>query len=181
MTDDARESRDRQRPRTAGDGGAKGRLEFTNDLDDTRVFVQLLGTLVHRLDMDRRKLFGNDLEMACVAGAVALEATEANLRLADFRDKYRDLRTVIGLEGQRGVNALSIAQYTGIPRETVRRKLKRLVELGVIAEKTRGSYVIKPGFPQRPENLAAIQNMMRYVLQFMNDCLTLGLVRGGER
>lgn len=169
-----------QKPETAP-ARSRPRLEFTNDLEDTRVFVQLMGTLIHRLDVDRRQLYDNDLDMASVAGAVALESTDANLKLAEFRDKYRNLRTVIGMEGQRGVNALSIAQYTRIPRETVRRKLKRLVEKGAVTEKTRGAYVIKPGFPQQPENMAVIEGAMRYTLQFMNDCLALGLVRLNDR
>ncbi|HTE81000.1 MAG TPA: hypothetical protein VK634_09965, partial [Reyranella sp.] len=56
-----------------------------------------------------------------------------------------------------------------------------LVERGVITEKERGRYVIKPGMPQRPENLAAAESAMRDTLQFMNDCLSLGLVRWVDR
>ena len=48
---------------------------------------------------------------------------------------------------------MTISQATGIPRETVRRKLKLLLERGVIVEKTRGAYVMKPGFIQQPENM----------------------------
>ncbi len=173
--------RRQKRPSHAAESRKRERLEYTNDLEDTRLFVQLMGTLIHRLDLDRRRLYDNDLDMASVAGAVALESTEANLRLAEFRDKYRDLRSVIGVEGQHGVNAFSIAQFTGIPRETVRRKLKRLVVKGAVTEKTRGSYVIKPGFPQNPESIAVIQGAMRYTLQFMNDCLAIGLVKVADR
>jgi hypothetical protein len=179
---------DEPRGRARGDRKAgtlgkapKHRLEFSNDLEDTRLFVQLMGTLIHRIDMGRRQLYDNDLDMASVAGTVALEGTEANLRLPEYREKYRNLLEVIGVEGQRGVNAFSIAQYTGIPRETVRRKLKRLSEKGAVVEKSRGAYVIKPGFPQQPESIAIIQEAMRYTLQFMNDCVALGLVRVVDR
>ena len=155
----------------------KGRLEYTNDLVDTRLFVHLVGALVHRLDLDRRKLYENDLDQASVAGAVALESADASLRLAEFREEYRDIRKVIGVEGQHGANALSISHFTGIPRETVRRKLKRLVERGAVMEKSRGSYIIKPGFPQTPESINTIQGAMRYTLQFMNDCISMGLIK----
>ena len=63
----------------------------------------------------------------------------------------------------------------------MRRKLKQLLELGVITEKERGRYVIKPGVAQKPENLAAADRAMRDALQFMNDCLSLGLVRWVDR
>jgi DNA-binding GntR family transcriptional regulator len=72
---------------------------------------------------------------------------------------------------------MTIAEATGIPRETVRRKLKLLVERGVIVERTRGAYVFKPGYIQQPEMLDIIESGMRDALHFMNDCVKLGLVR----
>ena len=98
------------------------------------------------------------------------------MRDAAFRDKFSDLRSVIGIQGQHPVNALSIAEATGIPRETVRRKLKVLLEKGAIVEQSRGLYVIKPGFAQRPEHIAVIEEGMRDAIQFLNDCLRFGLV-----
>ena len=169
--------KERKKPAPATKSRAPSRLELTRGVEETRLFIQLAGNYVHRLDMDRQRLYAGDLDMARVAGAVALGSMEANLRLPEFRQKYRDLRTVIGVDAQRGTNAMSIAQYTGIPRETVRRKLKRLVEFGAVTEKTRGAYVITPGFPQQPQSLTVIEAAMRYTLQFMNDCLSLGLVR----
>jgi predicted transcriptional regulator len=75
------------------------------------------------------------------------------------------------------VTAQTISQATGIPRETVRRKLKLLLERGVIVEKTRGGYVMKPGFIQTPENMDIVDRGMRDTLVFMNECVKLGLVR----
>ena len=98
-------------------------------------------------------------------------------RKADFVDKFGNFETRIGIEGQRPVNAMTISQATGIPRETVRRKLKLLLERGVIVEKTRGAYVMKPGFIQQPETMDIVDRGMRDTLQFMNDCVKLGLVR----
>jgi predicted transcriptional regulator len=126
----------------------KGHLELVRGRDDSRPFIHLLMTFLHRADQDRRGLYSGDLDLAAV-----------------------------GLEGQRSVKALTIAEATGIPRETVRRKLKLLVERGVIVEKTRGAYVFKLGYIQQPETLDVIERGMRDTLQFMNDCVKLGLVR----
>lgn len=156
---------------------ARARVELVRGPEDTRLFIHLLGGYIHRVDHDRRRMYFDDLEMAYVAGTVGLEATDANLRLPEFRERYRDLRNVIGIAGQRGVNALSVASATGIPRETVRRKLKLLVERGALAEKTPGNYVVRPGFLQKPQNVAAFEQAMRYTLQFINDCLSHGLIR----
>ena len=47
----------------------------------------------------------------------------------------------------------------------------------MIVEKTRGGYVMKPGYIQTPENMGIIDRGMRDTLQFMNECVKLGLVR----
>ncbi len=155
----------------------KGHLESVRGPGDSRPFIHLLMNFLHRTDRDRRSLYSGDLDLAAVSETVGLAAIEAQLRQPEFREKFGDFQTVMGTEGQRPVKALTISQATGIPRETVRRKLKILLERGVIVEKTRGAYVFKPGFIQQPESMEIIERGMRDTLQFMNDCVTLGLVR----
>jgi hypothetical protein len=155
----------------------KGHLEFVRGQSDSRPFTHLLLNFLHRADHERRGLYSGDLELAAVGETVGLVAIEAASRMPEFREKFGDYQTVIGLDGQRSASAVTIANATGIPRETVRRKLKLLLERGVIVEKERGTYVVKPGFIQQPENLEVVDRGMRYALQFMNDCVRLGLVR----
>jgi DNA-binding transcriptional regulator YhcF (GntR family) len=159
----------------------RGHLQLARGNADSRLFVHLLPNFIHRADHARRGLYGGDLDLAAVGETVAMVAIEPAMRDLAFRQTFHDLPSMIGLERQQAVNALTIAEATGIPRETVRRKLKQLLELGLITEKGRGRYVIKPGMPQQPENLAAAESAMRDTLQFMNDCLSLGLVRWVDR
>ena len=163
--------------RKAGPSRAKGHLVLTRGSGDIRIFIHLLATFLHRTDGKRRQLYLGDLETASVAETVGLSAIEPGMRDPAFREQFSDFRSVIGVAGQRGVNAMSIAQATGIPRETVRRKLKRLVDEGVITEQSRGRYVVKPGFVQKAEHLAIFESGMRDAVQFMNGCVALGLVR----
>ena len=151
-------------------------LVATRGREDLRLFLHLLATFVHRMDNARRELYFGDLALASVAGTIALQSIDPGMRDPEFRDKFRDLRSVIGIQGQHPVNALSISEATGVPRETVRRKLKILLEKGVITEQSRGLYVIKPGWAQRPEHIAVIEQGMRDAIQFLNDCLRVGLV-----
>jgi DNA-binding IclR family transcriptional regulator len=90
------------------------------------------------------------------------------------------MRTIIGIEPQRGVNSFSIAEATGIPRETVRRKLKELEALGAVVQKSRGRYVHAAGYVQRPENIAAIDEVVHAALQLMNACVNLDVVRWAD-
>jgi len=158
-------------------GRRSGRLVSADFKGDSRLFFYLLGTFIARLDRERRGLYEADLELSSVAITVGLAAIEPGMRDAEYRAKHRSFDSVIGLAGQRAINALSVSQATGIPRETVRRKLKRLVELGLLAEQSRGRYVTRPGVPQRPEQTAAFERGMGAVVAFMNECLANGLVR----
>ena len=158
-------------------GSRKGHLELVRGRDDARTFIHLLMNFLHRTDQDRRGLYSGDLDLAAVGETVGLAAIEHEARKVDFIEKFGNFENRIGTEGQRPVNALTISQATGIPRETVRRKLKLLLERGVIVEKTRGGYVMKPGYIQTPENMDIVDRGMRDTLQFMNECVKLGLVR----
>lgn len=180
MTDD-RETRPgraaRAIPADKRTGRRKGHLALVRGSADARLFTHLLINFLHRTDRERREMYRGDLDLAAVGETVGLVAVEPDSRKPEFREKFGSYDTVIGVEGQQGVNALSVANATGIPRETVRRKLKLLLEQGVIAEKTRGSYVFKPGFIQQDEHQSRIERGMRDTLQFMNECINLGVIR----
>ena len=58
----------------------------------------------------------------------------------------------------------------------MRRKIKILIDRGVVTRKD-GGYIFTPGFLQMPDHQARIEHGIRDTLQFMNDCLAMGLVR----
>jgi hypothetical protein len=142
-----------------------------------RVFIHLLLNFLHRSDRERRAFYGtDDLDTAAIAETVGIAALEAEMRDPAFREAFGDYEKVVGTERQRPVNALSVSASTGIPRETVRRKLKALVEKGVLAEKD-GGYIYKPGNVQDPKRIEAFERGRSNTLQFVNDCLKLGLLQ----
>lgn len=154
----------------------KNRLVLSDGRGNSRLFIALMATMMLRVDSHRRRVFG-DIDLSTISDTVGLAAAEAVMRDASSRDRYRSLETVIGITNQRGINALSIAQATGIPRETVRRKLKLLVKRGFALEQAPGRYIIKPGVVQKPEHLAIYERCMHEAVRFMNECLVMGLVR----
>lgn len=117
--------------------------------DQLRLYAYLMFTLVQRIDRMRRQVYADDLDLASISEAIALSAIEARMRDPQFREEYRRVSKEAGVAAQRGVNALSVAKATGIPRETVRCKIKKLIELGAIIQVRRGQYVTKPGFLQQ--------------------------------
>ena len=131
----------------------------------------LLFTFMQRIDTLRRRLYFGDLDLAAITGTIALAAIEAPMREAAFREEYRSLDTMIGVDGQRGVNATSVAAATGIPRQTVRRKIGKLLSLGALVEVGASAYVVKPGFLQRPGTREPQEEAFQYMIQLFNDCL----------
>ena len=164
----------RQRATTIAPGG---RLALAESHANSRLFIYMLGNFIHRLEGRRREVYFGDLDLARVAEIIGTAAVEPGMRDAAFREQHKNFDSVIGVEGQRAVNATSIASATGIPRETVRRKLDRLLRLGLIIEKGRARYVLKPGVVQRPEWQAAFAFGIRQTVQFMNECLEQGVLQ----
>lgn len=154
-----------------------GRLVLSASAANSRLFVYMIGNHVHRLERERRELYFGDLDLARVAEIIGTAGVEPGMRDAAFRAEHRAFDSIVGVEGQRAVNATSIAGASGIPRETVRRKLRQLLKLGFIVEKGRARYVLKPGVLQQPERQAAFARGIQQTVHFMNECLEHGVLQ----
>lgn len=153
-----------------------GRLMLVDPQANSRLIAFLAGNFLHRIERARCEICFGDLDLARIAEAIGLIGVEPGMRDAAFRERFRSFRSIIGINGQRAVNATSIAAATGIPRETVRRKLKRLVTLGYIVEKGRACYVLAPGMLQDPDRQAVFERGFNQMALFMNDLLEQGLL-----
>ena len=159
----------------------EGRLVLAESAGNSRLFIYMLGNYLHRIERERRTVYFGDLDLARVAEIIGAAGVEPGMRDAAFRAQHGSFDSIVGVEGQRAVNATSIASATGIPRETVRRMLKRLLKLGVIVEKGRARYVLQPGMLQEPARQAAFAGGLQQTVAFMNECLENGVVRWVDR
>ncbi len=181
----------RSQPASSRDGGSairtprrrattvapEGRLVVAESTTNSRLFVYMLGNYIHRIEHERRAAYFGDLDLARVAEIIGAAGVEPGMRDAAFRAQHATFDSIVGVEGQRAVNATSIANASGIPRETVRRKLKRLLKLGFIVEKGRARYVLRPGMLQQPDWQAAFARGIQQTVLFMNECLENGVAR----
>lgn len=163
--------------RHASTVGPEGRLVLDQSPANSRLFVYLIGNYLQRVDQERRNVYFGDLDLARVAEIIGIAGVESGMRDAAFRRQHQSFDSVVGVEGQRGINATSIASALGMSRETVRRKLKRLLELGFIVEKRRAHYVLSPGALQEPGRQAAFARGMQETVLLMNEALKHGVVR----
>ena len=161
-------------------GGRKRRIECAGTLArHSRLFNCLLYTLIQRIDRRRRETYRKDLDLARIHEAIGLFAVEGLLRDPKWLKEYRSYNKSMGLD-QRATNMLSVAEATGIPRETARRKIHKLGKLGYLTEIRPREYVITPGLLQTDAIRQRRENTFADVLRFINDCLELGILRWSE-
>lgn len=129
------------------------------------------------MERERRVIYHHDLDVIRVVETIGLAGIEPGMRDAAFRAEHGSFESVVGVASQHALNATSIASATGISRETVRRKLKLLLEAGLIVEKGRASYVLKPGVLQAPVRQAAFARGLKQTVRLMNEFLEHGMVR----
>src|ERR1051325_3834534 len=115
----------------------QGRLVATEGHEYSRLMIYMLGNFLHRIETGRRQAYFDDLDLARVAEIIALAGVEPGMRNPEFRAKHSSFASVVGVDGQRAMNASSIASALGMARETVRRKLKQMLKLGFIQEQGR--------------------------------------------
>jgi hypothetical protein len=123
-----------------------------------------------------REPFGGDFDLAIIAAAVAVSGIETGMRDPAFRERFSDLDTIVGTIRQRGVNALSMAESTGVPRETARRKIKQLVEMGFLVRRSQGDYVLRPGVVQASPYREMLEKLATETMLFMNQCMEKDII-----
>jgi len=155
----------------------EGRLALVERPANSRMFVYLAGNYLHRIERERRELYFGDLDLALVAELIGTAGVEPGMRDAAYRQKHKDFAGAIPVDDQRAVNASSIAVAAGIPRETVRRKIRKLIELGIVVEKEPAQYVLRPGVLLEPQRQAAFARGIEQTVRFVNELLENGVVK----
>jgi hypothetical protein len=143
--------------------------------ENSRLFSLAFGRYFQRVCRLQLALSEGDIDLAIIAGAAGLVAAESVLRDPAMRRRYASMDNVLG-DQQRGCNALSIAEATGLPRETVRRKMNRLVDMGILARRGVGDYIWKPGVLQSAPYRKLLDEIYNETLRLMNECLDEGIV-----
>ncbi|HKU94862.1 MAG TPA: hypothetical protein VJR58_06275 [Vineibacter sp.] len=139
--------------------------------DNSRIFAVAFLRFFQQVCRLHMELFDGDISLALVAGAVAIANVETRMRDPAFRRVFSSVDTVIDIDQQRGCNVLSVAESTLLPRETARRKMNRLVEMGILVRRGAGDYVMQPHVLQSEPFLALFRGMSQETIRLANECL----------
>lgn len=147
-------------------------------LTDTEEALNALNLLFSQLFVHiyvvRGHLYEFDLQQAMISDAVGLFSAEDLYHSTSHRERLASINVLL-LENQKAASMRWVVDQTGFPRETVRRKLKRLVDANYLAEVEDGRYIHKPGLFGRRDIVEAIQAVERLVVEFTEQTLLKGI------
>ena len=105
-----------------------------------------------------RKYYG-DLELMLIGITIAFNSVStASIKLKGMESYIDEWRTEILQNNIRGINALSISEITGVPRPTVIRKVKKLIQLKNIEMDEHKLLHIKFGKKKILDEMSQLQN-----------------------
>lgn len=145
--------------------------------DKSRVFMYQMSEMLCRILPAYNNYFQGDMAKFLLVNALAA-ANVQRLMGSPLSQDYESIGTRVPADLQVPANALSLAESTGMPRETVRRKLKELLASGMLVEDERGGYRLRPGALQAEALLGIYFANFKAMADVMEACLEAGLIDG---
>lgn len=128
------------------------------------VSPKILRVLVNYF-VESRRMFGGDLDKTLIVGVIALRT----VAWPKFQSRSAEEMLEMVEEANLGINVQSIADSTGIPRETARRKVAELQELGWIERRPSGWTITGKGGRDLTEHREAMLNMIRKLTEIADE------------
>lgn len=143
--------------------------------EKSRVFAYEFGILLCELLPRYQAVFQSDFAKVLIVHAIGIASVSRLMSRPDAAD-YDGLGKQVPADLQVPVNALSIAESTGIPRETVRRKIKEMIADDILVEDPRGGYRVKPGKLQEKAALDIYYQHLLTLTTLLNRCVEAGII-----
>jgi predicted transcriptional regulator len=151
-----------------------GQSPSPDDAAVARLVARLSTEYVLRSIQMAARQYGGDIIMTTVAQSITA-ANVAHLVGAPNRDpRYIGLDDLPPDEERRPVSVLAIAGACGLPFETTRRYVNRLIAAGVV-RRIKGGVITLTSAVASPENTAAIVENISNTRRFMRDLRRAGL------
>jgi hypothetical protein len=115
------------------------------------------------------QLFDGDYECAMIFLSVLEANGRQNVRHPSFLRDYADARISLPTAMARPISRQAIAHSLGLSRETVRRKIAKLIERGFLTADDRGGVITTRGAIASEGFLAAQKRVITFVRQFRAD------------
>ena len=127
----------------------------------SRVIAHSIAEFVLRCAETMEGSFNNDYEMTLLFLAISTRNEHHVMNDPELRARYASFDEVIPPSLYTPVSRLALARSTGMPRETVRRKIAKMIELGVVVEDERGGLCIRPDIIEDFDPEAVLEPQLR--------------------
>lgn len=121
-----------------------------------------------------------DYDSIVIMLAIAAISGEKLTRTA-LEPEYQDLASPIPRDRLTPCNISSIAEATGLNRETTRRKVNRLLAAGLIQRGPDGSISFTPGFSQRSEPMTMVRAQLDIMNRTANELIRDGVLKWSSK
>ena len=139
--------------------------------------IRMLSMTLRLMENWRRMADDHDCAMILVAVAVI---NFEKLTRTNVEPDVADLRKVVAPGMQTTCNISSIAEATGINRETTRRKVSQLVERGLLIRRPDGAVQFSPNYGDRNESVTLLRTQLETFTRTANELLRDGSLVLGE-
>ena len=143
------------------------------DTPYSRVVGYFIAEFMIRTALPVVAAFDNDYEAALIFLVITTHNTQNLMLNQNTRRSYASLADDVPLELMDPISRQAIARSTNLPRETVRRKVARLIERGFVAEVAKG-LIVPPSVKDIPlyrETVATQEANLRRLFSMVGDAI----------
>lgn len=153
------------------------RIEVVNDVLDVRGRTALFrsSSLTLRSMEYWRKILPDYETMAVLLAIIAIGVS--NIAKDEDKSDLRDLDRPLSNDELQKCNAASIAAATNLNRETVRRKVLKLIEMGLVSRESRDNIRVAPSVAQRSLARQLARAQTAAICSTVNALLKDGILR----
>jgi hypothetical protein len=118
-------------------------------------------------------LYDHDYEMAIIFMTISNRVAEKVMNDPKLREQYGSYTSTIPPEHALLISRMALARATGLPRETVRRKVAKLIEMGWVIELA-GGLRPRPDLNRHSNYIGAVEPMAQNLRRLFTMLLAIG-------
>jgi hypothetical protein len=139
----------------------------------SRLFSYFVAEFVLRTALPVAAAFDNDYEQGLIFLAITTQNTQNLMLNQTTRRQYSSFKEFVPEHLMRPVSRMALARSTNLPRETVRRKVMKLIERGFVEETPKGLIVPRSArdLPVYIETVAVQETNLRRLFSMVAESL----------
>ncbi len=144
------------------------------DAPYSRLFSYFIAEFMLRTALPVAAAFDNDYEEALIFLAISTQNTQNLMLNQATRKQYSSFSEYVPEQLMRPVSRMALSRSTNLPRETVRRKVLKLISRGFVQETPKGLIVPRGvrDIPLYAETVAAQEVNLRRLFSMVSEALT---------